>query len=220
MGAASDKAALRRLLLRRRDSISHEMAQLAGRRIFERVRSLPEFADASAVACYYPTGSEVPTQDIMQEAASRGKAVCLPRVAGGEIELRRVDDLRGLERGGWGGGGMFGIMEPRAACAECPSPDLIIVPAVGVTASGDRLGYGGGYYDRLLARGGGSAPLAAALAFHKQVVGSMPSMEGDVRVGCVVTERGVFRAPAGGAAAERPGRGGRGGRGAAAGRPR
>lgn len=205
MGAASDKAALRRLLLRRRDSISHEMAQLAGRRIFERVRSLPEFADASAVACYYPTGSEVPTQDIMQEAASRGKAVCLPRVVGGAIEFRRVDGPRSLERGGWGGGGMFGIMEPRAACAECPSPDLIIVPAVGVTVSGDRLGYGGGYYDRFLAGGGGGggggAPPAAALAFHKQVVGSMPSAKGDVGVGCVVTERGVYRAPAGGGAA-------------------
>lgn len=208
LGAASDKAALRRLLLRRRDSISHEMAQLAGRRIFERVRSLPEFAAASTVACYYPAGSEVPTHDIMQEAASRGKDVCLPRVASvGAIEFRRVDGPRSLERGGWGGDGMFGIMEPRAACPECPSPDLLIVPAVGVTASGDRLGYGGGYYDRFLAGrrgargGGGAAPLAVALAFHKQVVGSMPSVDGDVPVGCVVTERGVFRAPAAAAAA-------------------
>ena len=194
MGAASDKAALRRLLLRRRDSISHEMAQLAGRRIFERVRASPEFAGASTVACYYPTGSEVPTQDVMQEAASRGKRVCLPRVSGGEIELRLVDDLRGLERGGWGGDGMFGIMEPRTSCPECPSPDLVIVPAVGVTMRGDRLGYGGGYYDRFLAGGRGRTASTMALAFHKQVVGSMPSGASDVPVECVVTERGVFRA--------------------------
>lgn len=200
MGAASDKAALRRLLLRRRDSISHEMAQLAGRRIFERVRASPEFAGASTVACYYPTGSEVPTQDVMQEAASRGKRVCLPRVSGGSIAFRLVDDLRGLERGGWGGDGMFGIMEPRASCPECPSPDLIIVPAVGVTVRGDRLGYGGGYYDRFLAGGGDGTASTMALAFHKQVVGSMPSGALDVPVGCVVTERGVFRARGGAAA--------------------
>ena len=199
MGAATDKAALRRLLLRRRDSISHEMAQLAGRRIFERVRSLPEFAGASTVACYYPTGSEVPTQDIMQEAASRGKRVCLPRASGGAIAFRLAEDLGSLERGGWGGDGMFGIMEPRASCPECPSPDLDIVPAVGVTIRGDRLGYGGGYYDRFLGGGGGGAAAAAmALAFHKQVVGSMPTEESDVPVGCVVTERGVYRAHGGG----------------------
>lgn len=188
MGTASDKAALRRLLLRRRDSISHEMAQLAGRRISRRVCASPEFAAASTVACYYPTGSEVPTQDVMQEAASRGKRVALPRVAGGAIEFRLVDDLRRLERGGWGGSdGMFGIMEPRASCPECPAPDLVIVPAVGVTLSGDRLGYGGGYYDRFLAGGGGAGRAATmALAFHKQVVGSMPSADGDVPVGCEI----------------------------------
>lgn len=212
MGRASDKAALRRLLLRRRDSISHEMAQLAGRRISGRVCASPEFAAASTVACYYPTGSEVPTQDVMQEAASRGKRVALPRVAGGAIEFRLVDDLRRLERGGWGGSdGMFGIMEPRASCPECPSPDLVIVPAVGVTLSGDRLGYGGGYYDRFLAAGGGGNGRAAtmALAFHKQVVGSMPSEDGDVPVGCVVTERGAFRAAEGGGPAAQSRRRGR-----------
>lgn len=205
MGTASDKAALRRLLLRRRDSISHEMAQLAGRRIFERVRASPEFAAASTVACYYPTGSEVPTQDVMQEAASRGKRVCLPRVSGESIAFRLVGDLRGLERGGWGGDGMFGIMEPRASCPECPSPDLVIVPAVGVTIRGDRLGYGGGYYDRFLAGGeGGRTSSTMALAFHKQVVGSMPSGALDVPVKCVVTERGVFRARGGAAVAASP----------------
>lgn len=197
MGTASDKAALRRLILRRRDAISHEMAQMAGRRIFERVRASPEFSAASAVACYYPIGSEVPTHDIMREAASRGKRVCLPRVAGDAIVFRYVEDQGGLERGGWGGasasGGAFGVMEPKESCPECASPDLIIAPAVGVTTDGARLGYGRGYYDRYLAAGAGRAGRTMALAFHKQVVGSIPRSAGDVPVRCIVTERGVFR---------------------------
>ena len=204
MGTASDKAALRRLLLRKRDSISHEMAQMAGRRIFERVRGLPEFSAASSVACYYPIGSEVPTQDIMREAASRGKRVCLPRVApGGMIVFRYAESQRDLELGGWGdasaasasaSAGMFGVMEPKESLPECGSPDLIIVPAVGVTTGGARLGYGRGYYDRYLAAGAGRAARTMALAFHKQVVGSIPCGDGDMPVRCLVTERGVFRA--------------------------
>lgn len=195
---ASDKAALRRLLLRRRDSISHEMAQMAGRRISKRVIASPEFAAASTVACYYPIGSEVPTHDIMRDAASRGKRVCLPRVEGGAMAFRYVEDQRRLERGGWGGpasgAGMFGVMEPKESCPECAGPDLIIAPAVGVTTGGARLGYGRGYYDRYLAAGDGRAGRTMALAFHKQVVGSIPCGAGDVPVRCIVTERGVFRA--------------------------
>ena len=203
LGTESDKAALRRLLLRRRDLISHEMAQMAGRRIFERVRGLPEFSAASSVACYYPIGSEVATHDIMREAASRGKRVCLPRVApGGMIVFRYAESQRDLELGGWGGAGgagagsagMFGVMEPKESCRECDSPDLIIMPAVGVTTGGARLGYGRGYYDRYLAAGAGRAARAMAIAFHKQVVGSIPLGAGDVPVRCLVTERGVFRA--------------------------
>ena len=179
------------------------MSQMAGRRIFERVRGLPEFSAASSVACYYPIGSEVPTHDIMREAASRGKRVCLPRVSsGGMIVFRYAESQRDLELGGWGdasasassSAGMFGVMEPKESCPECDSPDLIIVPAVGVTTGGARLGYGRGYYDRYLAAGPGRAARAAALAFHKQVVGSIPCGDGDVPVECLVTERGVFRA--------------------------
>ena len=172
---------------------------MAGRRIFERVRGLPEFSAASSVACYYPIGSEVTTHDIMREAASRGKRVCLPRVApGGMIVFRYAESQRDLELGGWGGAadgaGMFGVMEPKESCPKCDSPDLIIMPAVGVTTGGARLGYGRGYYDRYLAAGAGRAARTVALAFHKQVVGSIPRGAGDVPARCLVTERGVFRA--------------------------
>ena len=117
-------------------------------------------------------------------------------MAGGALEFRTVDGPGALERAG---SGPFGTTEPREGCPACGpgEMDLVIVPAVGVSMDGTRLGHGGGHYDRFLAglggRGGGGGPPVMALAFARQVVGSIPAAPHDVPVDVVVTERGLFR---------------------------
>ncbi len=184
MNASPEKSSLRKTLLARRDSVSYDLVRISAEKIFNRIRRIPEYVDARTIACYYPVGSEVPTQDIMLDAISSGKKVCLPRVAGPNMEFREIGDLDGLESG------PFDTMQPREDCAACDRFDAVVVPAVGLTRGGARLGYGHGYYDRFLA---GRKTVSIALSYARQLVGSIPTLQHDVPVDWIVTEDEFFR---------------------------
>lgn len=182
--AGDKKAALRKLLLGRRDGISHDLAGISAARIRANLRRIPRFRDAASVGLYYPAGSEVPTQGIMQEAISNGVAVCLPRVRGGRaLDFREIAGFSSLEPGS------FGLMEPKESCPPAPPMDAVVAPAVGASADGHRIGYGGGFYDRYLA---GSGAAKIALCFQRQVVGAVPREGHDVRMDYVVTEERIY----------------------------
>ncbi len=88
--------------------------------------------------------------------------------------------------------GPFGILEPRDASAAVPPAeiDLVLVPGVGFDVAGTRLGYGGGYYDRFLRLLPACAHVCG-LAFHTQILPSIPQLPHDIRMPMVVTEQGI-----------------------------
>ena len=174
-----EKAALRKTLLERREATSDEMMGIAGGEIRRRLGRMREFQEACSIACYYSTGSEVRTQEIIQEALSGGKRISLPKVTPAGMVFKEIGGFGSVERGS------FGIMEPKDRCPIHEEFDLVIVPAVGVTRDGSRLGYGHGYYDRFLAE---CDAVSVALTYAKQVVRSMPSEPTDIRVDWIVTE--------------------------------
>ena len=158
--------------------------KIAGKQIQKKLKKIPEFRLAESIGCYYPIGSEVPTQDIMQEAISNGKDVLLPKVIGDDLEFRKIKDFRDLEKGN------FDIMEPKDDCTPSEKFDVILVPTVGISPEGFRLGYGYGFYDRFLAK---NQVVTIALTYAKQVVKSVPSSENDVRIDWIVTEDEFFK---------------------------
>lgn len=176
---SSEKSSLRRLLLERRDGTSSDLLGIASKKIQNRLRGLAEYRDAQSVGAYYSIGSEIGTHDIIQELLSEGRQVFLPRVSGDAMEFKRVDGFASLEEG------RFGIMEPRESCETGSGLDAILVPAVGVSPDGTRLGYGHGYYDRYLA---GSQAATIALTLEKQVVSRIPGSGHDVPVRWIATE--------------------------------
>ena len=97
------------------------------------------------IGVYYPIGSEIFTQDIIQELISQGKEVFLPKVTGETMEFRKIVDFSSLEHGS------FDIMEPKENCPVENNLDVILVPTVGIDLGGVRLGYGYGFYDKYLA---------------------------------------------------------------------
>jgi len=110
----------------------------------------------------------------------------LPRLnrAARMLELREVKNLGGdLVAGVWG------IREPAKHCPIVPSSavEFLLVPGVAFTATGERLGYGGGFYDRLLSGLNAKTPRVAA-AFALQVVDTIPTGPNDQRVHLIVTE--------------------------------
>lgn len=178
-----EKTALRRFLLENRDAISYDLIKIASKQIHGRLRQFDAFKNATSIASYYPIGSEVRTQDIMQEAISDGKTLSLPKVVGDNIEFRKVTDFGNLEKTG------FGIMEPKEKCPLVEEFDVILVPTVGIARNGVRLGYGYGYYDRFLSK---SKTESISLTYAKQIVKSIPHSDKDVKIRWIVTENEII----------------------------
>lgn len=180
------KANLRSAVLARRDALSTAERASLSARITEKLLTLDSFQRAKTVMAYMSTGSEFETRTFVEHILAAGKTLVLPRVAGKRrLTLHRVSDLQtGLQAGVWG------IREPvpgRTPEISVGELDWILVPGVAFSRTGARLGYGGGYYDILLA----SAPPAVArvaAAFSVQVVSPVPVSEHDQPVTQVITE--------------------------------
>jgi 5-formyltetrahydrofolate cyclo-ligase len=182
------KAELRRRILEQRDGLPADRRARASAAITARLAGLPAFGAARTVLAYASFGSEVDTGPLLRAVLAAGKALVLPRVnrASRMLDLYRVDDPAGqLEPGTWG------IPEPRPA--TCPPAalgevELVVVPGVAFDVRGGRLGYGAGYYDRLLRGLAAGAPPLVAGAFDVQVVPEVPMDAHDRRLDRVVTE--------------------------------
>ncbi|GAB4389842.1 MAG: 5-formyltetrahydrofolate cyclo-ligase [Thermodesulfovibrionales bacterium] len=179
---------MREETLRRRDSIPPPVRRVKDASIRERLRALEEFVNAGTVLLYASFRSEVDTLEIISEAISSGKRVFLPRVEGdvlGVYEVEGADELSA---------GFMGIPEPPALDGrrrEAAQAEVIIVPGVAFDPLGWRLGYGKGYYDRLLS--GAPGRPRVALAYEEQMAGALPHEEHDVGMDVIVTDRRVIR---------------------------
>jgi len=190
---AARKAALRKYILASRDALAQHARQAASRAITEKLLASPAYRAARVVMAYMSFGSEFDSAALLADVRAAGKQLALPRVdrARREIEVCLVGDPeRDLKPGVWG------IREPDpgvCAAADLAAIDFVLVPGVAFDARCERLGYGGGFYDRLLARLPGR-PARIAAAFDVQIVASLPTGPGDRRVGAVLTESAEYRA--------------------------
>ncbi len=173
------KESLRNLLLEKRDNTSFDLMKIASKKIQKRIKKIHAFRNAQKIGAYYPIGSEVFTEDIIQELISQGKQVFLPRVVGSKMEFRKITDFSSLEQGS------FDIMEPKESCPTDNSLDVILVPTVGISPAGVRLGYGHGFYDKFLAE---NKTVTISLTLEKQVIKNIPKSGHDVLIDWIVTE--------------------------------
>lgn len=199
MGAVSnEKRALRRRMKELRESLGREERARVDAAIANNVAELAAYRDADVVFTYLSVGTEVDTRAIIADAWASGKVVAVPRCVPDTrlMTWHCIHDFDGLERGS------FGIEEP-PDCADtlidpCRLPAetraIALVPAYSFDARGFRLGYGGGFYDEFLPTFPG---VAVGLCRSAQMSESpLPLREGDVPVGCVVTECGVIQSQA------------------------
>ena len=181
------KAALRQQILARRDAADIATRNCNSHATTEKLRALPAYRAAKTVAAYASFGSELDTGEFLVGILEDGKQLLLPRINRAQrvLELRQVIDLNAdLVAGVWG------IREPAERCriASPATVEFMLVPGVAFTTDGARLGYGGGFYDRLLASFDRRIARVAA-AFELQVVGQLPEGPHDQRVDTVVTEK-------------------------------
>lgn len=195
------KKRLREKLLRRRNTIPSALKVQKEASIEKRLFDLEEFKKAKSILLYVSFRSEVDTTRYLLDIIKLGKKLILPVVDSRHkvLKLYEVKDTSELEPG------YMGIPEPgikesrRCALKDI---DIVVIPGTGFDLKGNRLGYGGGYYDRLLSYE--SKQLAGvenhiptiALAFEEQIGEEIPAEPHDIRVDMIITdERLISCAP-------------------------
>jgi 5-formyltetrahydrofolate cyclo-ligase len=182
-----DKRALRRAVLAERDALSGTERAARSEAIAGRLLDLDEVAGAGAALAFWSFGSEVDTTALIDRLRSRGTTVALPRTRDGDIVPVVWTPGSSMTETS------FGAREPvDGRVLEARELDLIVVPGVAFDRSCHRVGYGGGFYDRLLASTReGTAVIA--IAFGVQVVDEVPTGPLDRPVDAIVTEDDVIR---------------------------
>lgn len=143
----------------------------------------------AVVALYSPIGDELDTGPLAEALRAKGVVLALPAVVAKNQPLvfRAFNGVQPLEKG-W-----RGILTPPD---EAPAlrPAVVVAPLLAFTRAGDRLGYGGGFYDRTLAalRASGGA-LAVGFAYGAQEVDALPAGPLDQKLDWIATEREAFK---------------------------
>ena len=189
---AVEKENLRRYMLRLRDRQSVGEIEQKSQDIIDQVLHLHEYVRARGIACYVNKDSEVNTRPLIRATLDQEKRVLIPVVKKGDIELffSEIKDL-GSELAP----GTFGILEPKPENVHPVSldtVDVMFVPGIVWDREGYRLGWGRGYFDRVI-KNLPQHVRSAGLAFNMQLIGKVPRDQFDVPVDMVVTESRVIR---------------------------
>lgn len=186
MGYSSNKKEIRADLLLKRRALSPEECRLKSREIAKRLLASAEFKAARTVHFYLATAVEVQTEEMIREALRMKKRVVVPVVQPetNSLALSELADFHPSRLQA----GPYGISEPRPEHQkkiDRNEVDLWVIPGVAFDSAGTRLGFGGGYYDRLLSGAGGKK---IGVAFEFQVVDRLPIEKTDHPVDQIMTE--------------------------------
>ena len=194
-----DKRALRRLLRRKRQALSQHEQHMAAQKLCQRLKTLPEIRRARRLSVYLPVKGEIDPTPLIPWLRQRNVALYLPVLRPFSTNqlwfvAYRPDTPMVKNR--------FGIDEPDAQFSaqrrnRLPAwaLDTLIVPLVGFDANANRMGMGGGFYDRSLAfmHRPGPSPTLIGVAHACQQVASLPVEPWDVPLQAVVSDQGTVR---------------------------
>ena len=154
------------------------------------VAATPEFAAARVVMLFLSTPTEIDTASLALKSWQAGKTVVVPKVSWDQRRMLPVE-ISSLNTG-------MAITGPgvREPIGGMPIPvdfiDLVIVPGLGFTPSGHRIGRGMGFYDRFLAQPE-FLGVSCGLGFEEQIIEELPVLDHDMPLGMLVTDRGIRR---------------------------
>lgn len=180
-----DKKSIRKVVLERRRCVSAKDRQEAERTVAGLLRQHRAYKECEYVLGYAGTEEEIGTGFFLTEALREGKRVFLPKVMGKRhMEFFEIDSLEQLVPGA------YGIMEPsggeRIFVPETMHRALMIMPGVAFDSRGNRIGYGGGFYDTYLEKYGHQLEQTIAIGFTCQEVERVPTGEHDIPPGEVI----------------------------------
>ena len=174
-----DKKELRAMIRQQKRAMTEEQIVSASRRLGELFRKHPMYQNAKTIYGYLPYNQEVRTVAMLEQAMKDGKRVAVPKCYGDEMRFIFMDDLSKVEKG------YANIPEP---IADEPIADdetaLVLMPGMAFDPQGHRIGYGGGFYDKFLAKEPNHPTLA--LCYDFQMVEHLETEEFDIPVDTVL----------------------------------
>ena len=181
-GKTAEKTALRQRITAARAARPDGDRAADARLIRDHVLEMPQVAAAGTIAAYYSFGAEPDTRGLVFALWKRGSYVVLPvLLPDGDLDWASYEGPDSLAPGPRG---LLQPTEPVLGPGTVARADVVIVPALAVDSSGNRLGRGGGSFDRALARVGGQVP-TIALLYDEELVDRLPSQEHDRAVRAV-----------------------------------
>jgi len=190
---AVDKKSLRKEITLRRDSLSPDIRKVKDQAACARLMSMNEYRNAGTILLYASFRSEVDTENLIRQALADNRVVVLPRCDQSDetLKLFAIRQWSDLIRGCWG------ILEPIESTyriINIKSVDIVIAPGVAFDEDCNRLGYGKGYYDKLLSKresvaGAPLSPLVIGLAYEEQIVPYIPCSPHDMKMDFVITDK-------------------------------
>jgi len=179
-----EKAALRARLLAARAALPAEQRAAAGRAIRDALLDRPEVQMAGTIAAYYSIGAEPGTHSLVYALWKRGSYVLLPVLRpDGDLDWASYEGPDSMVPGPRG---LREPSDPPRGVGAVARADAVLVPALAVDRAGNRLGRGGGSFDRALARVGPLVPLIA-LVYDDELVDRVPAERHDVKVRAAVS---------------------------------
>lgn len=170
-----DKQTLRRQIRELKRAMTEEQIVSASCRLGEKFAASELYKKARTIYGYLPYNQEVRTVPMLQRALDEGKRVAVPKCYGDEMRFIYLDDLSQVESG------YCGIPEPIADGPVADDPTaLVLMPGLAFTERGERMGYGGGFYDKFLAAEPNHPTLA--LCYDFQMVDFIPTEAYDIPV--------------------------------------
>lgn len=174
-----DKQALRKEIRDLKRAMTEEEIVARSEKLGRLFADSQAYLEAKTIYGYLPYNQEVRTVPMLEQALKDGKKVAVPKVFGDTMHFIYLQDLSCVEKG------YAGIPEPVAnePVAEDKTA-LVLMPGLAFTKNGDRMGYGGGFYDRFLAEEPDHPTLA--LCYDFQIVDKLPTEEFDIPVDTVL----------------------------------
>jgi 5-formyltetrahydrofolate cyclo-ligase len=189
---ADEKKYLRAILRETRESMTRSLAATLSARAQALFLGADFYRESQAVVLYSAHANEVSTDVIFAEALKSGRAIFFPRVdrASNTLSLCKVESRSDLAPGA------YGILEPDTPAIDTASmpPCVVVAPGLAFTVRGERMGRGGGHYDRLMAELPRHA-ITVGLAYSFQLLDHLPQAEWDQRLNFIVTGSAIYPAP-------------------------
>lgn len=170
-----------------REALPQSACDARSGEITKRLLTLAELDQAATVLAFASIGNEARTRPTMEAAWAAGKRIAIPRVVQDELQLHLIDSETVLVEGA------FSVPEPpgQAPRVQPDAIDFALVPALAVDSRGHRIGYGGGYYDKLIPRL--IRACTCVVAYDFQLISEVPYLPFDIAVDLVVTDARVIR---------------------------